>query len=69
MKKGDFARIQFWDHCQGGPPLKCQVVGELVEVTDDHYLVTCWQTDGDDPDNQTEFGIVRSAIIKEKRLK
>lgn len=59
-------KIVFWDHCiNSKEPVKCFLVGEVVE-DHIHYLVVRWWTcEIEDADHNNEYAvIIRAAIIK-----
>lgn len=65
--------FEFWDHTKGRCEMKCRVAGWIVKETKRTYKITSWLS-GDEPEDQLEpsnlepFNILKSTVVKKKRL-
>jgi len=72
--KGDLYRIKFFDHSIGSKePIECEVVGWIIKEDKIQVLITFWRLNNgcDDlkKDNIEPVSIIKSTIIKSRRLK
>jgi len=66
--------IKFYDHCQTTGDnlnvIECEVVGYLIKEDNIAYYIASWVCDSTVNQSNTEvFGILKSTIIKKKKLK
>lgn len=74
FKHGDIVHLLFWDHCEhDGMPdglLEVELTGRVVDVGKLHVGIGTWiATDMQQSHNNESFSILKSAIIKARKLK
>ena len=76
MKKPFVACIKFYDHSmvngnetQDLEPIICEVYGVIYKETKLAYYIASWVTNGILDHNTEQFVILKSAVLKVRRLK
>lgn len=70
MKRGRAYHVTFWDHAVNTDgPIKVQVLGWLMGISEMHLLLTSWDCELEPEHNAERSVILRSAIISCKEIR
>jgi hypothetical protein len=68
-------KVYFLDHCKSAidGPVECWAIGQIATIAKTYVRLDTWNVVGEESDtysiNRESFSILRSALLKVKRLK